>query len=126
MTILVILALILLAGCTVAPVALPAPYVPPPPTAAPPSHIEPQASPGRSDRALQGASQARIDASGYVHWDQSKTAIIDRLIPLTSRLNIAVAQMRAHAVRGRYRAADVTAVEVALGALRTELRDKGD
>jgi hypothetical protein len=98
--------------------------VPPPPL--PP--LDPPASVARlsPSEILIAADQARADANGYVAWKRSKPENIDRLTTLTATLNIAVAQMRAGRVRGKYAPTDIIAARAALHELRSFLATKGD
>ena len=97
------------------------------PQVAPPASLTSHAEPATdAPGVLAGAAQARSDAEHYVAWDQAKAGNIDRLTVLTGALNDAVSVMKAHEVRGVYRAGDVVAVRSALAELRRFLAVKGD
>lgn len=75
---------------------------------------------------IVASDQARTDATGYVAWSASKPENIDRLTTLTASLNVAVAQMRAGRMHGKYAPTDVIAARAALKELRSFLATKGD
>lgn len=86
----------------------------------------PAAGPSAPQQVLAAAEQARTDAAGYVAWTQSKPANIHRLTDLTHELDLAIARMRTHEISQRYPAADVSAAQIALAALRSFLANKDD
>lgn len=75
---------------------------------------------------LLAAEQARLDATGYVAWKNSKTENIDRLTALTLTLNASIIALKTTSRDGVYLEARLMEARAALRNLRDFLATKGD